>query len=137
MFSSLFNVYFKIVPLKIKIDQRGDTEIVENNSNNTKFELICNSNINKNLQNQISWTRDDKEIIIDDKNFSVYSSNETQYANSVLVFKSFQNESSNYTGVYKCNIYIRYPEVGQGTSYLSDGKYVTFSYSSKILTFQK
>lgn len=129
------------IPLKMRIEQRGQT--VVNTSGSTdqseRFELACLSNINRNIQHQISWTRDDRELAVNDNggqnSFSIYIANDTMYANSVLVFKRFHNDSANYTGVYKCSIYIRYPEVGQGTSYLSDGHFVNFIFNSMSSSF--
>ena len=129
---SLFPSYE--VPLKMKLEQRGESEISETTSNSSRFELSCETNINRNVQHQISWMRDDKEIAIDGQIFSTYVNNATQFANSVLVFRRFLNESlanTNYSGLFKCNIYIRYPEVGQGTSYRSDAKLVQFNFNSK------
>lgn len=121
----------------MSIEQTGQTNVTDNvTTSSAKFELTCHTNINKNIQHQISWFKDDKELLVDGTNFTSYSLNDTQNANSVLVFRNYQNQSAfNYNGDYKCNIYIRYPEVGQGASYQSEPKSVSFSYICNFLFY--
>ena len=110
----------------MSIEQVGNT-MLSDESNDFKFQLTCLTNINKNVAYQISWMRDDKDLVIDGKLFSKRTLNETQYANSVLEFKALEARSFDYSGAYKCKIYIRYPDVGQGTAYVSEPRRLAFS----------
>ena len=123
------------MPLILRVEQKGNT-LLSDDASDYKFQLTCMRNINKNVAYQISWMKDDKDLIIDGKNFSKRTINETQFANSVLEFKSLEAKSFNYSGSYKCKIYIRYPDVGQGTSYISEAKRLEFnSFGTKIFHF--
>lgn len=106
----------------MSIEQKGSTSI-DVSGQESKFKLVCNTNINRVIQNQISWIKDDKDLLTTDNLFyTQFDLRDTQFANSVLEFKinKLNFQSFNYSGVYKCKIHIRYPEVGEGTSYLSE-----------------
>lgn len=117
------------MPLKITLEQKGDTTYQENTSGN-KFQLVCNTNMKNTVENQILWIKDDKEIFIDESNkmFTSLRSPNGPYANSILEFKAVQNRQFDYSGVYRCKIHIRYPDVGQGGFYLSEAKPIGFNY---------
>lgn len=117
------------MPLKLNIEQKGNTLIDENSSS---FSLICNTNINRNIQHQISWIKDDKELFADNLFFSQFDSKEISFANSKLEFKlSKDTKSLNYSGSYRCRIQVKSPEVGESTSYLSEPKKLEFTLSGK------
>jgi hypothetical protein len=119
-----------LVPLNISIERKGEKMLNEQSDN---YELLCNTNVNKNVDHQISWLKDDKELLIDEKLFSLSWSNETPHATSILKFKALKsNQVQQYSGVYKCKVYIRYPDVGLGNSYFSEPIRVEADYSSKL-----
>ncbi len=116
----------------INIKENGQTSIHEDSSE-SKYKLICNTNINKNIDHQISWMKDENELTIDNVQYSKDWMADSPHANSVLDFKSIQHAKTfNYSGTYKCKIFIRYPEVGQGTYYLSEAKQVEFTYFGNL-----
>ena len=117
------------MPLKLAIEQQGKTLLTEDSTND--YKLVCNTNIMKTIAHQITWLKDGREILTDDR-MSLFSSlilTNTTYANSVLVFKSINNRSliSTYKGVYQCKLNIRYPDVGEGDFYSSEAKKVVFN----------
>ncbi len=132
----VFKLKFVLVPLKMSIDQKLDSSI---GGENKLFRLICNTNINKNIQHKISWMKDDKELIVEMfhgrpvyKQATLSASNAT-FANSVLEFNWRLNRTFNFDGDYKCKIHIRYPEVGQGTFYTSEPRKVKFVLNGMFL----
>jgi hypothetical protein len=139
-FSCLFHLLLCLVPLHLTIEQRGDTIIKEESSgsNGTSFQLVCNTNINKNIAHQISWLKDDRELNLDGVAYTKQAlPADWKYAGSILEFKSVNQLSTyNYSGSYRCKIYIRYPDVGQGTAYASEPKVLKFDYFSKLLIYQ-
>ena len=117
--------------LNIGIQEKGDKSIHE--GIDTKYQLICNTSINKNIEHQISWLKDENELVIDSKQYGREWLQDSPYANSVLDFKLLKNSKQvNYSGSYKCKIYIRYPDVGQGSYYISEPKKVDFNYYSPL-----
>jgi hypothetical protein len=111
------------VELKNEVNTNGEGET---------FRLICNTNINKNIQHKISWIKDDKELSAETALYKQTVSGEVAHANSVLEFNWRSNRTFNFDGVYKCKIHIRYPEVGQGTFYASEPRNVKFVISGNF-----
>jgi hypothetical protein len=112
----------------MNIEQKSESTTSEG----TKFKLVCNTNINKKIQHKISWLKNDKDLVIE--NNSIYKqttipASNTSYASSVLEFNWRLNRTFNFDGVYKCKILVRYPEVGQGASYISEPRNVKFVFN--------
>ena len=126
------------MPLKLSIEQRGDTFLTLSDTSSSKdFKLVCNTNILKTIEHQITWLKDDREVVLDER-ISFYATsilNDTSHANSVLVFKSIANRNltSYYNGAYSCKLHVRYPDAGQGTFYLSEAKKVKFDFYGNFL----
>ncbi len=115
------------MPLNISVEQSGETFVNENA--NDVFELICNTNIMKSIEHQIIWVKNDREIFLDEKIYVSNALSNSSYANSVLVFKDVKQKNANiYNGNYQCKLHIRYPDVGQGSFYMSEGKYVNLNF---------
>ena len=109
------------------MEQKGETN--RNENSNDEFQLICHTNINKSIEHQILWMKNDREIFLDEKSFTTRIMPNSTYANSVLVFKSVkQANTNNLNGKYQCKLHIRYPDVGQGGFYVSEVKEVAFSF---------
>ena len=103
----------------------------------SKFQLVCLTNINKNVEHQISWTKDNSESpLVDKRLYARATLVDSPYANSQLEFKSFAKPAAaaNYSGAYRCKVYIRYPDVGQGQYFASDAKQVDFVYSTRNIS---
>lgn len=124
-----------LVPLRISVEQNGTT-VLKSDQASIKFELNCKTNINKQLNLEISWAKDGKDLLIDDQLYSSRTDSSLNYLNNILEFKTLNfNKKDNYSGVYKCKIYNRISDVSQSSSYFSDPKVLQFSYYCKLQSF--
>lgn len=118
------------VPLKVAIK----SEKVKSEAGKTNYKLTCSTNVDKSVEQKISWIKDNVDLDTESNNgsslFIQTSQSSSVYANSMLEFNWLLNRTYEFNGVYKCKIYIRYPEVGQGTYYFSEPVRVT-DYSSE------
>lgn len=119
------------VPLNIRIEQSGLTLLKNENTNNF-FELTCRTNLNKQLNLDINWIKDGKEITADDQLYAIKAASNSNNLSSVLEFKSLNfSKKDNYSGVYKCRVYDRIADVSQSTYYISGPRNLEFSFYCK------
>ncbi len=84
----------------------------------------------------LSWTKNGKDIIIDDKTYAQSTEVDSKYLNSVLKFNKLDKFTYNkYSSTYKCKATYSNSEVGQPqtVSYFSDDEKVKFTYSGKAI----
>ena len=117
------------VPMFIEVMEEGST-LFTNSSNEKKFSLRCKTSLNRNLSVLITWLKNDTEIQ-NDFSYAVRSTPATEaYAGSILEFRTLSKENIfEYQGEYKCRVFFKYVDIGQSTNYLSQPKFIKFSYT--------
>jgi len=82
----------------------------------------------------LSWTKNGKDIIIDDNTYTQSSAVNSPFLNSVLKFNKLDKYSfSKYSSIYKCKATYSNTEMAQPqtVSYFSDEEKVKFTFSGK------
>lgn len=118
----------------MSIEKSGPTLLTES-TNNGSFSLQCTTNVNSSAPMVLSWTKDGKDILIDDKIYSQTTSTNTHFLNSRLEFKTLNRYNYNaYSSTFKCKATYTSTEVGQpqSVSYFSEPEKIQFTYSEPI-----
>jgi hypothetical protein len=93
---------------------------------------MCKTKINKQLNLEIIWSKDGKELANEDPLYLVKMNSSSNYLNSVLEFRNLIiSKKDNYSGIYKCKFYNRIADISHATYYDSESINVQFSYLCK------